>query len=115
MVWIRDAGSNLDVGRDDRVSAGVYNADEHQDPASRNWAHRWSVRARDYYLQAAFEIDVRFGGMTFNAADGGLVDWTQQLLANRKERLMISGIGIDRVAIARNPSSQLTSPSLPEE
>lgn len=73
------------------------------------------TRARDYYLQAAFEIDVRFGGMTFNAADGGLVDWTQQLLANRKERLMISGIGIDRVAIARNPSSQLTSPSLPEE
>ena len=64
------------------------------------------TRARTYYLQGAFEIDVRFGGATFNAADGGLVDWTQQLLANRKERLAISGIGIDRVAIARTQFEQ---------
>ena len=30
-------------------------------------------------------------------ADGGVVDWTQQLLSNAKERLVISGIGSDRV------------------
>lgn len=58
------------------------------------------TRARGYYLQGALEIDVRFGASTFSAADGGLVDWTQSLLASRKERLMISGIGVDRVAIA---------------
>ena len=58
-------------------------------------------RARGYYLEGAFEIDARFGGTTFSAADGGLVDWTQQLVGSRKERLMISGIGVDRVALAR--------------
>ena len=33
-------------------------------------------------------------------ADGGLVDWTQHLVGSRKERLMICGIGLDRVALA---------------
>jgi len=28
-------------------------------------------------------------------ADGGFVDWTQQLLGNKKERLLISGFGLD--------------------
>jgi len=32
-------------------------------------------------------------------ADEGLVSWTQLLLQNRKERLMISGLGLDRLAI----------------
>ena len=57
-------------------------------------------RARGYYLQGGFDVTVRYGDTTFHVADGGLVDWTQALLQNRKERLMISGIGVDRVAIA---------------
>jgi hypothetical protein len=28
-------------------------------------------------------------------ADGGFVDWTQQLLGNRKERFLISGFGLE--------------------
>ncbi|MGZ3143389.1 hypothetical protein ACVDFE_15620 [Lentzea chajnantorensis] len=31
--------------------------------------------------------------------DGGFVDWTQRLLGNRKERLLISGVGVDRLAM----------------
>lgn len=30
-------------------------------------------------------------------ADGGLTTWTQQLLGNRKERLLVSGFGVDRL------------------
>ncbi|MCP2202672.1 hypothetical protein [Lentzea flava] len=30
--------------------------------------------------------------------DGGFVDWTQTLLGNRKERLLITGIGVDRLS-----------------
>ena len=30
-------------------------------------------------------------------ADGGCVDWTQKLLSDAKERLVISGVGSDRV------------------
>jgi hypothetical protein len=35
--------------------------------------------------------------------DGGLVDWTQRLLANGKERLLISGFGLGLLA-ARSSS-----------
>jgi hypothetical protein len=30
--------------------------------------------------------------------DGGFTDWTAQLLGNRKERLLVSGYGVDRMA-----------------
>jgi hypothetical protein len=36
----------------------------------------------------------------FEAGDGGFTDWTAQLLGSRKERLLISGYGIDRIALA---------------
>lgn len=31
--------------------------------------------------------------------DGGFVDWTQRLMGNRKERLLITGVGVDRLAL----------------
>jgi hypothetical protein len=39
-----------------------------------------------------------------DVGDGGFVTWTQKLLDNRKERLITSGIGIDRVALAQRTS-----------
>lgn len=39
-------------------------------------------------------------GGEFEIGDGGGTDWTQQLLADRKERLVIGGIGVDRLALA---------------
>jgi hypothetical protein len=36
--------------------------------------------------------------------DGGFTDWTAKLLGNRKERLLISGYGLDRLAILSEPS-----------
>jgi len=63
--------------------------------------HPERVRARGYYQHGAFEITATIGDLVFSAADGGLVDWTQKLVGSRKERLMISGIGIDRVAASR--------------
>ncbi len=49
---------------------------------------------RGYYTGASFSIDA--DGM--NVVDGGFVDWTQRLLSNRKERLLISGVGTERLA-----------------
>jgi hypothetical protein len=37
-------------------------------------------------------------GDRLEVADGGLVDWTQQLVQSRKERMMISGLGVERLA-----------------
>jgi hypothetical protein len=30
--------------------------------------------------------------------DGGFVDWTARLLGNRRERLLISALGVDRLS-----------------
>lgn len=52
-----------------------------------------------YYASAALRAEARFGSELVECADGGLVDWTQRLLENRKERLMVLGIGLDRLAL----------------
>jgi hypothetical protein len=49
---------------------------------------------RPYYAGGWFSIDVEGA----NVADGGFVDWTQRLLSDRKERCLISGVGIERLA-----------------
>jgi hypothetical protein len=49
---------------------------------------------RGYYTGFCFKVFVAGTEL----ADGGFVDWTQRLLGNRKERLMISGVGLDRLA-----------------
>jgi len=53
---------------------------------------------RDYYTGFAFKVNLIDGTSRADVGDGGFVDWTQRLLGNRKERLLISGIGIDRLA-----------------
>jgi hypothetical protein len=51
-------------------------------------------RGRGYYTDVCF--DVRAGDVSI--VDGGFVDWTQRLLSDRKERLLISGAGVERIA-----------------
>jgi hypothetical protein len=55
---------------------------------------------RDYYDGICFKAYATPTGDRFEIADGGMVDWTQQLVPSRKERLMISGIGVERLALA---------------
>jgi hypothetical protein len=53
---------------------------------------------RGYYLDLCFHIHVMApSGRWLELVDGGSVDWTQKLLSNSKERLVISGIGSERV------------------
>lgn len=49
---------------------------------------------RGYYTGLCYKIYA--GGL--EVGDGGFVDWTARLLGNRKERLLISALGIDRLA-----------------
>ncbi|OXS62745.1 hypothetical protein B1A99_02515 [Cohnella sp. CIP 111063] len=51
-----------------------------------------------YYKGFQFTVIARIGESTLPIGDGGLVDWTQQLLGSRKERMMISAIGLERLA-----------------
>jgi hypothetical protein len=56
-------------------------------------------RARDYYTGLCFTVHATLGAHEYEVSDGGFTDWTATLLGNRKERLLISGTGVDRLAI----------------
>jgi hypothetical protein len=58
---------------------------------------------RAYYRGLCFKVYARSGQGRpdlLEVGDGGFVDWTAQFLGNRKERLLISGYGLDRLALA---------------
>ncbi|MDF2961471.1 MAG: hypothetical protein K0S39_3206 [Paenibacillus sp.] len=50
-----------------------------------------------YYKGVQFSILVTINGQEMNIGDGGFVDWPQKLLGNKKERMMISAIGLERL------------------
>jgi hypothetical protein len=53
---------------------------------------------RGYYVNTCFRIHARDRSNTdYLLVDGGFTTWTQQLLSNRKERLMTSGLGSERL------------------
>lgn len=57
-------------------------------------------RAMKYYRGLCLSLDVIFAdGQRSNLSDGGFTDWTQRLLSNAKERLLVSGIGMERLAV----------------
>ena len=50
-----------------------------------------------YYSGVRFQMYARDqAGTEYFIVDGGFTDWTQQLLSNHKERLLISGMGSER-------------------
>jgi hypothetical protein len=69
--------------RFDRVAASL---DATPDPARES--------GRGYYTGLCYKIYA--GGS--EVGDGGFVDWTARLLGNRKERLLISALGLDRLS-----------------
>jgi hypothetical protein len=55
---------------------------------------------RGYYGGLCYKVHATIGGEACEIGDGGFVDWTQRLVGNRKERLLIGGFGLDRLAAA---------------
>jgi len=54
-----------------------------------------SAAPNDYYQGIQFKAVINIHGEAIEIADGGFVNWTQQLMENKKERCCISGLGID--------------------
>ena len=66
---------------------------------------------RGYYLDLCFYIyALAPSGSWLELVDGGSVDWTQRLLSNSKERLIISGIGSERVCGEFGSGDDVSSP-----
>jgi hypothetical protein len=58
--------------------------------------HRKS--GRGYYRELCFKISVQSAAAWREVGDGGFTDWAARLTASSKERLLISGLGIDLLA-----------------
>jgi hypothetical protein len=50
-----------------------------------------------YYKGINYKIFIHIGDEAIEIGDGGFVDWTQKLTGSKKQRCLISGIGIDRL------------------
>jgi hypothetical protein len=53
---------------------------------------------RGYYRDLCFKLHVETDAGPLEVGDGGFTDWTQRLLGSGRERLMTSGLGLDRLA-----------------
>lgn len=51
--------------------------------------------ANNYYKGIQFKLVISVSGQEIEIADGGLTDWTQQLIGDRKERFLISAFGLE--------------------
>lgn len=49
----------------------------------------------------ASRVNAYVHGELGEIGDGGFTDWTAGLIASKKERLLISGLGMDRLATMR--------------
>lgn len=59
---------------------------------------------RGYYRNVCFKVNAVRDGTSFEVGDGGDVGWTQGLVQSRKERLVISGLGLDRLVMVATES-----------
>lgn len=50
-----------------------------------------------YYKGLQFKIHISINNEEIEIADGGFIDWSQQILNNKKERMILSGFGIRRL------------------
>ena len=58
---------------------------------------RTRTAGRGYYRDICFKVNALLDDGPMEIGDGGFTDWTARLLANNKERLLISGHGLDRL------------------
>jgi hypothetical protein len=56
---------------------------------------------RGYYRDLCFKVNACSGDAPAEVGDGGFTDWTARLTANQKERLLICGLGTDRLVADR--------------
>jgi hypothetical protein len=52
-------------------------------------------KKNSYYSGLQYKVDIRINGKVYEIGDGGFVNWTQQLLQNKKERMLSTGFGFE--------------------
>ncbi|HEV7671983.1 MAG TPA: hypothetical protein VGS22_25955 [Thermoanaerobaculia bacterium] len=83
----------------ERAEAEVFHPLTASFPEATFVLDREREQGRHYYSGLCLRIDATDPERRrLNLADGGFADWTQRLLSNGKERLLVSGIGIQLIA-----------------
>jgi hypothetical protein len=94
-VSVTDLGPNP---REERIESQLLSAIRAEFEKVDCGFDRERTKGRGYYLDLCFHIHATHpSGDRLELVDGGSVDWTQKLLSNAKERLVISGIGSERL------------------
>ncbi|MEK7255015.1 MAG: hypothetical protein AAB316_09740, partial [Bacteroidota bacterium] len=87
-----------DGGRSESISQNVLEPLGSSFPAVHFGFFSERKTGRGYYKSLCFSINTsNSAGDFFNLVDGGFTDWTQKMLENNKERLLISAIGSELV------------------
>jgi hypothetical protein len=95
-VDIGVSDTERDEGRLDRARVEVLEPLAAEYPGATLHIDRTREQGRNYYSGLCLRLDAfDKEGHRMNLADGGFTTWTQRLLSNAKERLLVSGMGID--------------------
>ncbi len=98
IVDVRVSVTALDERRIDTLQTNVVDVLSARHPNIRVQLDQGRQSGRGYYTDTCFTIRaVNPAGDDLLLVDGGFTTWTQQLLSNRKERLMTSGLGSERL------------------
>jgi hypothetical protein len=94
---VRVAITDLDQGRREQaLDAEVLRPLRADHPAVHCAFDPDRETGRGYYVSACFHVyATNAAGTEIELVDGGFTAWTQHLLSNAKERLLISGMGIE--------------------
>jgi len=91
-LTLLDEAARPDIEQARRAISDLPTAELVEDP------HRSA--GRGYYTGLCFKLFAEIAGQLTEIGDGGFTNWTQLLTGNHKERLLISGYGIERLAAA---------------
>jgi hypothetical protein len=95
-VDIGVSDTERDEGRLERARVEVLEPLSAEYPGATLHIDRTREQGRNYYSGLCLRLDAVNGeGKRMNLADGGFTTWTQRLLSNAKERLLVSGMGVD--------------------
>jgi hypothetical protein len=95
---LSEAGERIAATATAELNAAELNAAELSAASAGVVTDRDRMAGRGYYRDLCFKVNALVNDVPTEIGDGGFTDWTARLLANRKERLLISGYGIDRLA-----------------
>lgn len=82
-----------------RVVVSSWNPDVAIDEIDGAEVESDSERTAGYYRDVAFNVLATFDGHEVETGDGGAVDWSRRLCQSAKERMVVSGVGLDRLAL----------------